>query len=238
MKSLIVCNRAQKSPLAKFLNATLPPDPKPAFVWPRLAVKVVRKHFRTPTLIFASGALLATTIGMIHLLSQIPVLDQSVLGLMVRAFEAFIPAGWATSAAWAIGIVAMISVGGLTNHNRLQHKLQALPATKYEIYNFLLMAALWEEQAFRSGSEKWSWPQRARASFVFGVVHIANIWYSMAAGVALGLTGFGFMLVYQWYYRKTRSQIAATAASAIVHATYNVMALGVIAGVALVNFLT
>ena len=128
-----------------------------------------------------------------------------------------------------------MSIGGFTNHDYIQRELQALPATKYRIYNFLLKVALWEEQVFRSGSENWSWPQRVRASLIFGVIHITNIWYSIAAGVALGMTGFGFLLVYHWYYQKTKNQFVATAASATVHAVYNIMALALIVAVILVS---
>ena len=63
----------------------------------------------------------------------------------------------------------------------------------------------------------------------FGLAHVVNIWYSFAAGTALSMTGFGFLLVYLWYYRKYRSQIIATAAAATVHALYNAIALSLIA---------
>lgn len=231
--------RAENGLLAKFLNVTMPPDPKPVFVWPQLVVEASRKHvFRTRNLAFVSLTLLLATIGMIYLLLQVPFLDQSVVKLMTRGFETFIPTGWATGAAWTVGMVGAMSIGSFTNHDYLQRKLQALPATKYGIYNFVLMAALWEEQAFRSGSEKWSWSQRVRASLIFGVIHITNIWYSMAAGVALGLTGFGFLLVYHWYYQNTKNQVVATAASATVHAVYNMMALALIVVVIPVSIFT
>ncbi len=144
---------------------------------------------------------------------------------MTLGFDTFIPIAWARGIAWTVGLVGAMSIGGLTNYDRFQRDLQSAPATRSKIYNFVLMAALWEEQVFRSGSEKWSWSQRVRASLIFGAIHITNIWYSLAAGIALGLTGFGFLLVYQWYYRKTRNQIIATAASATVHALYNMIAL-------------
>lgn len=225
----LIHRRPVKGLMAKFLNATMPPDPKPVFVWPQRVVETGRKQvFRTRNLAFVSLTLLLATMGMIYLLLQVPFLDQSVVKLMTRGFETFIPTGWATGAAWIVGMVGTMSIGSFTNHDYLQRKLQSLPATKYGIYNFVLKAALWEEQAFRSGSEKWSWSQRVRASLIFGVIHITNIWYSMAAGFALGLTGFGFLLVYHWYYQKTKDQVVATAASATVHAVYNMMALALI----------
>lgn len=235
----LIHRRAVKGLMAKFLNATMPPDPKPVFVWPQRVVETGRKQvFRTRNLAFVSLTLLLTTMGMIYLLLQVPFLDQSVVKLMTRGFETFIPTGWATGVAWIVGMVGTMSIGSFTNHDYLQRKLQSLPATKYGIYNFVLMAALWEEQAFRSGSEKWSWSQRVRASLIFGVIHITNIWYSMAAGVALGLTGFGFLLVYHWYYQKTKDQVVATAASATVHAVYNMMALALIVVVIPVSIFT
>ena len=221
--------RARVGMMAKFLNRTMPPDPKPVFVWPQLVVKTGREKLRTRNMVFVSAALLGITIGMIYLLLQVPFLDQSVVKLMTRGFETFVPAGWATGLAWTVGMVGVMSIGSFTNHDFIQRKLQSRPATKSKVYNFVLMTALWEEQAFRSGSEKWSWPQRVRASLIFGVIHITNIWYSMAAGAALGLTGFGFLLVYQWYFRRSKDQVTATAASATVHAIYNMMALIILA---------
>ncbi len=215
--------------MAKFLNRTMPPDPQPVFVWPQAVAITGRKHFRKLNLMLVALTLLAATMGLIFLLLQVPFLDQSVVKLMTRGFETFIPKGWATGAAWTVGMVGTMSIGSFTNHDSVQRGLQSIPATRHKLYNFVLMAALWEEQAFRSGSEKWSWSQRVRASMVFGAIHITNIWYSLAAGIALGITGFGFLLVYQWYYQRTRSQLVATAASATVHATYNMMALALVA---------
>ncbi len=235
----LIHRRAVKGLMAKFFNATMPQDPRPVFIWPQRVVETGRKHvFRTRNLAFVSLTLLLATMGMIYLLLQVPFLDQSVVKLMTRGFETFIPTGWTTGAAWTVGMVCMMSIGSFTNHDYLQRKLQSLPATKYGVYNFVLMAALWEEQAFRSGSEKWSWPQRVRASLICGVIHITNIWYSMAAGIALGLTGFGFLLVYHWYYQKTKNQAIATAASATIHAAYNMMALALIVVVIPVSIFT
>ena len=68
--------RAENGLLAKFLNVTMPPDPKPVFVWPQLVVEASRKHvFRTRNLAFVSLTLLLATMGMIYLLLQVPFLD-------------------------------------------------------------------------------------------------------------------------------------------------------------------
>lgn len=120
-------------------------------------------------------------------------------------------------------------MGDFTNYTPSQKILHKIKATRYEVYNALLLLALLEEQAFRSGSERWNWRERVRASVCFGLLHIMNIWYSFAAGLTLSVTGFGFLLVYLWYYRKYCSQIIATAAAATVHALYNAIALSLIA---------
>ena len=231
----LVHRRAENGLMAKFLNRVMPPDPRPAFVWPQLVVAIGRKHLRTRCLAIAAAALLVATIGLVFLLLQVPFLDQSAVTLLTRGFEAFIPRGWATGAAWTVGMVSVMSIGSVTNYDYTQRDLQSIPATRSKLFDFVLMVALQEEQLFRSGSEQWSWPQRIRASMIFGIVHITNIWYSLAAGLALGLTGFGFLLVYHWYYRRTQSQLVATAASATVHAIYNMMALVLIIIVIAVN---
>lgn len=227
----LVYRRPKRGVMAKFLQKTMPSDPKPSFVWPELAVQAGRiGYFSTRKLAILSALLITITVGMIALLFQVPFLDQSVVTLLTHGFEIFIPSGWATSVAWIVGMIGTLLIGGFTDYDDTQRQYQSRPATKSKIYNFMLMAALWEEQAFRSGGEKWSWPQRIRASIIFGVIHITNIWYSLASGIALGLTGLGFMMVYLWYYRKTRNATIATAASATVHALYNVMALVVLVG--------
>ena len=160
----------------------------------------------------------------------VPGLNQSVVSLLTRGLETFLPTGWATVTAWTVGMAGgVFLMGDFTNYTPSQKILHKIKATRYEVYNALLLLALLEEQAFRSGSERWNWRERVRASVCFGLLHIMNIWYSFAAGIALSVTGFGFLLVYLWYYRKYRSQIIATAAAATVHALYNAIALSLIA---------
>ena len=160
---------------------------------------------------------------------MIPGLDSSVVELLTSIFETFLPARWATGAAWVAGAVGVFLIGDFTNYTKKQKSLHGLKATRCGVYDTLLLFALLEEQAFRSRSEKWSWRERVRASVCFGLLHITNIWYNFSAGIALSVTGFGFLLVYLWYYRKYRSQIIATAAAATVHALYNAIALSLIA---------
>lgn len=227
--------RAKRGLMAKFLAKTLPPDPKPTFVSGFLAELVLQansvKRWRLMLLV---PPLLGMTIVLITLLIQVPLLDYSVVQVLTNFFGLFVSEGWATGFAWTLGIIVVVAIGDFVDHDMLQRNLDYVPATKNHFYNLLLRLALWEEMVFRAGSEKWTWAERVRASFLFGIVHIVNIWYSMGAGLALGVTGFAFLLIYQWHYRKTQNQIYATSITGFVHAMYNMAAFALIAVVGIV----
>lgn len=227
---LIVVHRPQKGVMAWLFRRAMPQDTRPTFVWSRLVTAIENAGYfsRRKFSILAVG-LIIMTIAMIKMLLFVPGLNQSVVSLLTRGFETFLPTGWATATAWTVGMAGVFLMGNFTNYTPSQKFLHKIKATRYEVYNTLLLLALLEEQAFRSGSEKWNWRERVRASVCFGLLHITNIWYSFAAGIALSVTGFGFLLVYLWYYRKYCSQIIATAAAATVHALYNAIALSLIA---------
>lgn len=227
---LIVVHRPQKGVMAWLLRRVMPQDPRPVFVWPRLVAAIgnVGYFSRRGFSVLAVG-LIIVTIATIKILLFVPGLNQSVVSLLTRGLETFLPTGWATATAWTVGMSGVFLMGDFTNYTPSQMFLHKIKATRYEVYNIILFLALLEEQAFRSGSERWNWRERVRASVCFGLLHIANIWYSFAAGIALSATGFGFLLVYLWYYRKYRIQIIATAAAATVHALYNAIALSLIA---------
>ncbi len=227
---LIVVHRPQKGVMAWLLRRVMPQDPRPVFVWPRLVAAIgnVGYFSRRGFSVLAVG-LIIVTIATIKILLFVPGLNQSVVSLLTRGLETFLPTGWATIAAWVVGTTGVFLIGSFTSsYTPSQRLLYSLEATGCGVYDTLLLLALIEEQAFRSGSEKWSWHGRARASVCFGLIHVTNIWYSFAAGIALSATGFGFLLVYLWYYRKYRNQIVATAAAATVHTLYNVIALSLI----------
>ena len=226
----MVVHRPRKGAMAWLFNRVMPTDSRPAFVWPKLVAAIEDTgHFGKRWLTAIAVVLVAMTIATVKALLLIPGLDSSVVELLTSIFETFLPARWATGVAWAAGAVGVFLIGDFTNYTKQQKALHSLKATRCEAYNTLLLFALWEEQAFRSGSERWSWRGRARASVCFGLLHITNIWYSLAAGIALSATGFGFLLVYLWYYRKYRSQVVATAAATTLHTLYNVIALSLIA---------
>lgn len=228
---ITVVYRPKKGVMAWLFRRAKPQDTRPTFVWPRLVTEIENAGYfsRRKFSILAVG-LIIVTIATIKTLLFVPGLNQSVVSLLTRGLETFLPTGWATGAAWTVGMAGVFLMGSFMNYTPSQRLLlHKTKATRCEAYNIILLLALWEEQAFRSGSEKWSWRERVRASVCFGILHIANIWYSFAAGVALSVTGFGFLLVYLWCYRKYRSQIIATAAATTVHALYNAIALSLIA---------
>ena len=227
---LMVVHRPRKGAMAWLFRRAMPRDTRPTFVWPKLVAAIEDARYLDRRWLTAVAAvLIAMTIAAVKALLLIPGLDSSVVNLLTRGFATFLPRGWATGAAWVAGVAGVLLIGDFTNYTKQQKALHSLKATRCEAYNTLLLFALWEEQAFRSGSERWSWCERVRASVCFGLAHVVNIWYSFAAGTALSMTGFGFLLVYLWYYRKYRSQIIATAAAATVHALYNAIALSLIA---------
>lgn len=227
---LMVVHRPRKGIMAWLFRRAMPRDTRPTFVWPKLVATIEDARYLDRRWLTAVAAvLIAMTIAAVKALLLIPGLDSSVVNLLTRGFATFLPRGWATGAAWVAGVAGVLLIGDFTNYTKQQKALHSLKATRCEAYNTLLLFALWEEQAFRSGSERWSWCERVRASVCFGLLHITNIWYSLAAGVALSATGFGFLLVYLWYYRKYRSQVVATAAATTLHTLYNVIALSLIA---------
>ena len=232
---LMVVHRPRKGIMAWLFRRAMPRDTRPTFVWPKLVATIEDARYLDRRWLTAVAAvLIAMTIAAVKALLLIPGLDSSVVNLLTRGFATFLPRGWATGTAWTVGVAGGFLIGDFTNYTKKQKSLHGLKATGCGVYDTLLLFALLEEQAFRSGSEKWSWRERVRASVCFGLAHVVNIWYSFAAGIALSVTGFGFLLVYLWYYRKYHSQIVATAAATTIHALYNVIALSLIAVVAVI----
>lgn len=229
--------RPDKGLLAKFLRWSMPKDPGALYVPPRVAHIIVTARGSAWRFLPIAALMMACTVGLIILLLQVPILRPSAVGLLTQLFGLFLPQGWATGLAWAVGICTVIRLGPLVELSDFQRTLDKQPASKSNVYNAWLRLALREEVAFRAGCEKWTWLERVRASMVFGAIHIINIWYSFAAGVALSLTGFGFLLVYLWDYRRTQNQVSATAYSGTVHAVYNTLALYLIIVLVVVSIL-
>ena len=229
--------RPDKGLLARILQWAMPKDPGALYVPPRVAYAIVTARGSVWRFLPIAALLMAFTVGLTVLLLQVPFLRPSAVGLLTQLFGLFLPQGWAAGLAWGVGICVVIGLGPLVERSDFQRMLDNQPASKSGIYNAWLRLALWEEVAFRAGCEKWTWLERIRASMVFGAIHIINIWYSFAAGVALSLTGFGFLLVYLWDYRRTRNQVSATAYSGVVHAVYNTLAMSLILVLVVVSIL-
>lgn len=230
--------RSNKGLLARFLRWSMPKDPGALYVPPRVAHIIVTARGSAWRFLPIAALMMACTVGLIILLLQVPFLRPSAVGLLTQLFGLFLPQGWATGLAWAVGVCTVIGLGPLVELSDFQRTLDKQPASKSNVYNAWLRLALREEVAFRAGCEKWTWLERVRASMVFGAIHIINIWYSFAAGVALSLTGFGFLLVYLWDYRRTQNQVSATAYSGTVHAVYNTLALYLIIVLVVVSILS
>lgn len=90
--------------------------------------------------------------------------------------------------------------------------------------------ALWEEQAFRQGSEQWSVRQRLRSAHVFGWAHFLNMIYPIATVCVLMAGGWIFMVCYLVEYRRSRDSEAATYSATALHTVYNVFAGALLVG--------
>lgn len=220
----------QRGIIAKVLGWVRPKNTNTTYVFPAMAhqsVRVMGPRFRT--LVGIAFALIVVTIVTISILMQVPVLQLSVVKVLTNLFELFLPSTIASILAWVVGIIAALSLGSFIHLTPQQKQLDTLPATRSKFYTLILRLATWEEIVFRAGAENWTWWQRIRMSLMFGFIHITNIWYSLAAGIALSLTGFGFMLVYLWAYKKYKQQWYATSVSSVLHALYNIVALSLVA---------
>ena len=94
--------------------------------------------------------------------------------------------------------------------------------------------ALWEEQAFREGAERWSIRERLQSAHIFGWAHFLNMFYPLATVCALMGGGWIFMVCYLQEYRTSRDSQAATYAATALHSVYNALAVALIAGSVLV----
>ena len=89
--------------------------------------------------------------------------------------------------------------------------------------------ALWEEQAFRQGCERWSRRERLRSAHIFGWAHFLNMFYPLATVCALMAGGWVFMVCYLREYRSSRDSEAATYSATALHSVYNVLAVALFA---------
>jgi hypothetical protein len=84
-----------------------------------------------------------------------------------------------------------------------------------------------EEEIFRLGAERWSWPKRAGKAVGFGLAH-AVIGIPLGVALALSIGGAWFQACYLAEFRRTGSQPAAVLESTRAHTAYNLMILGLV----------
>ena len=89
---LIMVHRPQKGVMAWLFKKGMPQDPKPVFVWPRLVTEIENAGYfsRRKFSILAVG-LIIVTIATIKALLLVPGLNQSVVSLLTRGLETFLP---------------------------------------------------------------------------------------------------------------------------------------------------
>lgn len=84
-----------------------------------------------------------------------------------------------------------------------------------------------EEEIFRQGAERWSWPRRVAMALAFGLAH-ALIGIPIAVALALAVGGAWFQASYLAEFRRTGDREAATLESARAHTAYNLTILLVV----------
>jgi hypothetical protein len=163
---------------------------------------------------------LAVVLGLVNLqIFLFPVMRHSVLTMVGMGVEK-------VGLIWGIALlVAFILVKSFLDRD---DSLKGIRTHSKYTYGFFNKAAVYEEQAFREGAEKWNASQRTMSCLVFGAIHMTNLWYPLASILPLSLGGALFMWVYLQNFEQTRFRRTAVLASSVVHRVYNKVALTVI----------
>jgi len=175
---------------------------------------------------------LAAILGLVQLqIKLLPWTRNSVVSVVGKSVGAF---GLIQT---IIGLITLEVLVHLLYHDKPHVKSTMSPRT----YGFFNKAAVYEEQAFREGSERWNTRQRIISCFAFGALHMVNLWYPLATILPLSLGGGLFMWVYLRTYRRVPFRRSAVLESSITHRVYNklvLLALGgflIVVGVAFVG---
>lgn len=99
-------------------------------------------------------------------------------------------------------------------------------------YRMLCQAAMAEELWFRAGAESWRPRTRVTSCLAFGIAHLANLIVAFITLGMLAVVGGVLMAVYLRELRLGADRRAALVVAAKLHAAYNVLAFGLLAGVA------
>ena len=195
---------------AGLISRPLPPLPAFTPVWHPTAGALRR----LPSYRLAAFGLVVVAIGvLITLVLTVPWMRISPATLIFDFFRTLLGKPWGTMAG-AVTIVVLIATLGRASGTSIA--LYKAGGSK-----FWDVAAMYEEQWFRTGAENWSPGQRIYATVAFGAVHAMNIIYPIASLIVVTLVGAVFMACYLHVYRRTGDRQVATLASAKLHATYN-----------------
>lgn len=126
-----------------------------------------------------------------------------------------------------IGVSSWIAIAlFIIGYRVVQNRSTASSSTiSPHTYGFFNRAAIFEEQAFREGSENWSLSQRTRSCLAFGAIHMVNLIYPLATILPIALGGGMLMVVYLRSYRSSRFRRTAVLTASVWHRVYNRMAL-------------
>lgn len=221
-------NRPSERPLDKLFNICMPEDPRPVFIWPRLAILYGRaslSSLRVGLMAFFTAFVMMFTAATLAILT--PLDDISILKgftwLYRNALPPTVAVGFAVASCVAVTIALIYSCSsGLVGWQSLAWSQRA---SKDSIYDTLLRLALFEEMLFRAGSEKWSRRQKLHSAVTFGLCHLANVWIPVSGALAIMMGALLLQYVYHLEYKKSNHQITATSVAARVHATCNYMLL-------------
>lgn|GEM_PF-372862 len=203
------------------INAIMPPAPPYHIVYSFGELKLRFRWYHY----LAAVPLLAMMIGLISVqVHFVPWLGLSVISGFLALIEL-------TGLPWWLGValfvVGAITVGRLVERFKKKgdNKTKSVSPFSVHTYGFFNKAAIYEEQAFREGSEHWTLWQRTRSCFAFGLMHMANLFYPLATIIPLAIGGAIFMTVYLQTLRKTRSRRMAVLEASVWHRVYNRIAL-------------
>lgn len=166
------------------------------------------------------------TLILANLLFQVPFLQTTLLslygGFIEEGFSLILGRQISLGASGYLGLGVLIWFIGtkripaiLPLHVRLHGS--GLPAV-----------SIFEEMVWRYGSEHRNTSQMLLSAISFGLIHFANLIYPLAVCVAIILNGVFCTIVYLKMYKRTRSALAATYESSIVHTVHNILAFAIL----------
>jgi hypothetical protein len=197
----------------------MPPAPRLHIV---MGFGKLNPRFRWYHHVGALPMLLAVLVLINLQIKYLPIMKYSVVSAFTAGAEALGLYSW-------VGLVAFwIVLFYMLTRNRPTSTVSSISKHTYGFFN---KAAVYEEQAFREGSESWNMQQRVRSCLAFGAIHMVNLFYPLATILPLAVAGGFFMFIYLRTYRKVSPQHsivfrrAAVLESSLWHRVYNRMAL-------------